>query len=145
MTRASRILAACAALALAACVLPLAFSSAQAVDEEGIFRPAPSFRLAGAELRVEPDSYAAVRVDAAALRATLADGSPVLEIPTPSGGTERFEVEETQVMQAGLAAAHPEIGTWAGRSLDHPGTTIALDVTPMGFHASVRDTEAGTA
>jgi hypothetical protein len=41
-------------------------------------------------------------------------------------------------MQSKLAAAHPEIATWAGRSLDHPGTTLALDVTPMGFHASVR-------
>ncbi|MCB0896627.1 MAG: hypothetical protein KDB43_14870, partial [Nocardioidaceae bacterium] len=33
---------------------------------------------------------------------------------------------------------NPDITTWAGRSLDHRGTTIAMDVTPMGFHASVR-------
>ena len=44
-------------------------------------------------------------------------------------------MQRTQVMQAELAAAHPEIPTWSGRSLDHPGSTIALDVTPMGFHA----------
>ena len=33
---------------------------------------------------------------------------------------------------------NPDILTWSGRSLDNPGSTIALDVTPMGFHASVR-------
>ena len=59
-------------------------------------------------------------------------------MPTPTGGTERFAVQRTQMMQAKLAAAHPELQTWSGVSLDHRGTTIALDVTPMGFHASVR-------
>src|SRR5688500_10184795 len=59
-------------------------------------------------------------------------------MPTPTGGFERFAVQRTQAMESELAAAHPEIGTWSGRSLDNPGTTIALDVTPMGFHASVR-------
>ena len=47
-------------------------------------------------------------------------------------------MQRTQVMQAKLAAAHPEMQTWSGVSLDHRGTSIALDVTPMGFHASVR-------
>ena len=59
-------------------------------------------------------------------------------MPTPTGGFERFAVQRTQTMESELAAANPEILTWSGRSLDNPGTTIALDVTPMGFHASVR-------
>ena len=59
-------------------------------------------------------------------------------MPTPTGGIERFAVQRTQAMEPKLAATHPEIRTWSGLSLDHPGTTIALDVTPMGFHASVR-------
>ena len=41
-------------------------------------------------------------------------------------------------MEAGLAAAHPEIATYSGSSLDHPGTTVALDVTSLGVHAFVR-------
>ena len=45
-------------------------------------------------------------------------------------------------MEAGLAAEHPEIKTYAGRSLD--GTaTVRLDTTPMGFHAFVRGPEGG--
>jgi hypothetical protein len=143
MTRTPRILAACAALALAAAVLPLAFSSADAADDDAIFQPLASFRPVSGELRVDPDSYTAVRVDVAALRAALADSPATIEIPNPTGGTERFEVQRTQVMQAGLAKAHPEIRTWSGRSLDHPGNTIALDATPMGFHAAVRDAGAG--
>ena len=41
-------------------------------------------------------------------------------------------------MEAELAAAHPEIKTYAGNSVtDGYVATIRLDVTPLGFHASV--------
>lgn len=145
MPRSFRILAALFALALAAAVLPLAWSSATAAPNDAIYRPLKGFEPTGPRVRVDPDQYAAVRVDTGLVRAALrgapqagAAGSTVFAVPTPAGGTERFAVQRTQLMQAGLAAAHPEIATWAGRSLDHPGTTIAMDVTPMGFHASVR-------
>ncbi|GAA4379425.1 M12 family metallo-peptidase [Nocardioides caricicola] len=145
MSRTPRILAACAVVTLAVASLPLAFSSAGASGDDELYRAVSDFRVSGAKVRVEPDSYAAVRVDLPSLRAELADDSTVLEVPTPDGGTERFEVEETQVMAPALAAAHPEIRTFSGRSLDHPGSTIALDLTPMGFHASVRDANEGSA
>ena len=90
--------------------------------------------------------YSAVEVDVAGVRAALPQrarpagrgATQTFRVPTPTGGTERFAVQRTQTDGVELAAAHPEIGTWSGRSLDHRGTTIALDVTPMGFHASVR-------
>ncbi len=145
MPRPFRSAAALFALALAATVLPLAWSSADAAPDPAIYRPMAGFKPTGPQVRVHPSHYSAVRVDTALVRAALrgapragASDSTVFAVPTPTGGTERFAVQRTQLMQAGLAAAHPEIATWAGRSLDHPGTTIALDVTPMGFHASVR-------
>jgi Metallo-peptidase family M12B Reprolysin-like len=151
MPRPFRILAALFALALAAAVLPLAWSSAGAAPNGAIYRPLTGFTPTGPQVRVHPDHYTAVRVDTALVRSALrgapeagADGSTVFRVPTPTGGTERFAVQRTQLMQAGLAAAHPEISTWAGRSLDHPGTTIAMDVTPMGFHASVRSGGQGS-
>jgi hypothetical protein len=145
MPRPLRTVAAFAALALAAAVLPLAWSTADAAQDDAMYRPLSNFKPTGPKVRVEPKSYTAVRVDTDQVRDALA-GAPALgaatsrvfRVPTPTGGTERFAVQRTQVMQAGLAAAHPDIATWAGRSLDHPGTTIAMDVTGMGFHASVR-------
>lgn len=136
MPRPLRSLALLASAVLAAAVLPLAGPTAGQADEAA-FRALPDFTPRGDRVRVAPEEYAAVRVDTARLRADLA-ASGVVSVPTPEGGVERFEVEPTQVMAPGLAAAHPEIRTWAGRSLDHPGSTIALDVTPLGFHASVR-------
>ena len=148
MPRHSKFVAAVAAVAttaLAAATLPLVASSADAAPKDRIFSRLSGFEPSGAQVRVRPQQYVAVRVEAGDLRAQLADapaagadGSNVFAIPTPTGGTERFAVRRSRVMQAKLAAAHPELRTWSGVSLDHPGTTVALDVTPLGFHASVR-------
>ncbi|MET1059147.1 MAG: reprolysin-like metallopeptidase [Nocardioides sp.] len=150
MSSSSRVrLASAAAVLLAAGVLPaLSVSSAGAAPPgsgDRIFNPVRGFTPGGAKARVRPDHFAANRVDLARARGLLrqapAASSPnalVFSIPTPEGGTERFAVRRTTVLEAGLARAHPEIATYAGKSLDHPGTTIAADVTQMGFHASVR-------
>ncbi len=134
-----------AAAALAAAVLP-AFggSTSGAVADDSLYRPATSFKPSG-ESRVAPDRFHAVRVDLAQARSLLS-GAPraadrsefVFEVPTPSGSTERFSIHQTRTMERKLAAAHPDITTYAGRSLDHRGTTIALDLTPLGLHAAVR-------
>ncbi len=59
-------------------------------------------------------------------------------LPTPDGKTEYFAVVESPVMEPELAAKFPEIKTYAGVSLDHPGSKVRLDVTPLGLHAMVR-------
>jgi len=94
---------------------------------------------------VSPAHSKAYRVDTARIRAALSGAAAAgsarttaFSVPTPTGVLERFAVQRTSVMEPRLAAAHPEIQTWAGYSLDHRGTTIAMDLTPMGFHASVR-------
>ena len=146
MSRPLHRLAAAVAVVLAAGVLPaFSMTNAGAAPDDTMFSPAPTFAPRGAKVRVTPDKYTAVRVDVAQVRGVLASApqagsasSVTFRVPTPTGGSERFSVQRTQVMQPQLAAAHPEISTYAGRSLDHAGTTIAMDVTPMGFHASVR-------
>lgn len=144
MSRHLRSLAALAAAALAAAVLP-AGTTANAAPDGGMFRSLDGFRPSGSHVRVSPDHYEAFRVDTAKVRSALAGapragatGTTDFAIPTPDGGVEHFAVQRTSVLSPELAAAHPEISTWAGQSLDHPGTSVALDVTPMGFHASVR-------
>ncbi|MCW2765608.1 MAG: hypothetical protein JWO11_1567 [Nocardioides sp.] len=142
MPRSVRPLAALFALLLTAAALSASTSApAVAAKDEPMYQPVPGFRPTGDRVRVTPDKYAAVRVNLDLVRAALPQagaGRTTFRVPTPAGGTERFAVRRTSVMESKLAAAHPEIATWAGQSLDHRGTTIALDLTPLGLHASVR-------
>ncbi|HEX2772341.1 MAG TPA: M12 family metallo-peptidase, partial [Micromonosporaceae bacterium] len=62
----------------------------------------------------------------------------VVSLPTPAGDFQRFELADSPVMEAGLAAKHPEIKTYAGKGIDDATATIRADLTPLGFHASVR-------
>lgn len=146
MTRPLRRLAAATVLALTAGLLPAVVMTSGAASADPVYQPVPRFRADGPRVRVRPDHYSAVRIDLRAVRATLREvprvgsgrGTSVFRVPTPGGGTERFAIQRTALMQARLAAAHPGITTYLGRSLDHAGTSVALDVTPLGFHASVR-------
>ena len=146
MSRTVRLVAAAAAVLVGAAVLPAAgVSTTGAAADDALYRPLSGFKPSGGKVRIAPDRYSAVRVDLGRARSELR-GAPgassgtgvVFRVPTPSGGTERFSVHRTRTMEADLAAAHPELATYAGRSLEHPDTTIALDVTPMGLHAAVR-------
>ena len=95
------------------------------------FRPSAIERCS-----VRPSHFSAYRVDLAGLRALLAGGAAKLAIPDPAGTPTEFTVVEDSVMEPELQAAHPDIRTYAGTAAN--GTTIRLDVTPLGFHAMVR-------
>ena len=58
--------------------------------------------------------------------------------PRRTAGLQRFAIKESPIMEDGLAAAHPEIKTYAGVGIDDPTATLRADTTPLGFHASVR-------
>ena len=68
----------------------------------------------------------------------------MLSVPKPDGGFERFEVYEAPIMEAKLAAKHPDIKTWAGRGVDDRTASMRADITRLGFHASVRSSGART-
>ena len=143
MSRTARLVA---AAILAVAVLPaVGGGSTGATAADPMYRPLSNFKASGDKVRIAPDHYSAVRVNLGRARAQLSEAPRagarsglVFSVPTPTGGTERFTVKTTLTMEPKLAAAHPEITTYAGRSLDHAGTTIALDITPMGMHAAVR-------
>src|SRR4051812_31277142 len=99
---------------------------------------------------VKPDRFRAFTLDQSGLRADLAGASrakgaaanaAIVSLPAPDGGLQRFSVHETSIMEAGLAARHPEIKTYSGVGLDDPGATVAVDNTPLGFHASIRSSK----
>ncbi|HWI74906.1 MAG TPA: M12 family metallo-peptidase, partial [Baekduia sp.] len=101
---------------------------------------------------VDPDRFAAFGLDQDALAKVL-EAAPaerrrapspapgeglVISIPTPAGDFQRFAIVDSPIMAQGLAAEHPEIKTYTGRGLDDDTATVRLDLTPIGFHASVR-------
>ena len=63
--------------------------------------------------------------------------APVLELPMPYGGTAKFSVWESAIMEPGLADKFPSIKTYTGQGIDDPTATIKIDYTEAGFHAMV--------
>lgn len=118
-----------------------------------LFAPLPGLSLSGPRVRVKPTDFSAFRLDVAGLRADLAQAPASedleggagggatafeVEIPDPSGEPQRFAVFETVVGEPGFEARHPEIRTYAGNGVEDSSLSIRMDLTPMGFHASVR-------
>jgi hypothetical protein len=64
-------------------------------------------------------------------------GLLAIDLPAPDGSMVSFNVWESAVMAPELAAAFPEITTFAGQGVDDRAATIVFDVTPHGFHAQV--------
>lgn len=100
-------------------------------------------------METRPRRFEAFALDRPELRTALED-SPLedtaaarrapttISVPAPDGSLERFSVVESPVLAPALAKRFPQIRTYAGESLDHPGETARFDLGPLGFHASVR-------
>jgi Metallo-peptidase family M12 len=99
--------------------------------------------LSAGQPEIQTTRFAGFTLDNAAMASTLdktvnATGPGEVLLPAPDGSFQRFRLEDAPVMEAGLAAAHPEIRTYSGRGVDDPAATVRADLTPLGFHASVR-------
>ncbi|GIG91873.1 M12 family metallo-peptidase [Plantactinospora endophytica] len=149
-----RRLAALVVATLAAGVLPVLSTPATAAPSQPanpwtrLAEGSAAARSAGpADVRAE--RFTGYALDRASLAATL-DRAPEervgaaparsleVALPAPDGTFQRFALVDSPVMAPGLAARHPEIRTYAGRGLDDPTATVRADLTPLGFHASVR-------
>ena len=96
----------------------------------------------------KPASFKVFKLDEAGLRNDLA-GAPsfekvsaanssfIISVPNSSGNFERFRVVEASVMEPELAAAHPDIKSYAGKGIDEPSSTIRFSITPLGFNAMI--------
>lgn len=61
--------------------------------------------------------------------------STILSFPNAEGNLERFRIYESSVMEAELAAKHPEIQSYVGQGIDTPTARIFLTTTLFGLHA----------
>lgn len=113
-------------------------------------RPA-ALAASGAKVSIQASEFRAATLDkggiTSLLRTAPVEGSDaaklsplVVSLPHPDGSVQRFAVYESSIMEPKLAAAHPDIKTYAGRGIDDPTASLRMDVTPLGLHASVRST-----
>jgi Metallo-peptidase family M12B Reprolysin-like/FG-GAP-like repeat len=106
-----------------------------------------AIQLAG-ERTIIPRAYRTVQLNKSALAQVLAQApmeftasgkaaQVTLSVPMPDGTLGRFRIEESPIMEPGLAAQFPEIKTYRGQGLDDPTATARFDLTPAGFHAII--------
>ncbi|HEV2904476.1 MAG TPA: zinc-dependent metalloprotease family protein, partial [Pyrinomonadaceae bacterium] len=95
---------------------------------------------------IVPSSYRVARLNQSELTQLLAQApreftgatsDVILNVPMPDGTLAKFKVEESPVMEPGLAARFPNIKTYRGQGIDDPTATARFGVTPEGFHAII--------
>ncbi|MBS1534750.1 MAG: fibronectin type III domain-containing protein [Bacteroidetes bacterium] len=58
-----------------------------------------------------------------------------VEIPNADGQLERFSFYQFSNMDPVLAEKYPEIKSYVGQSIDHPGAVIYCSLSPLGFQS----------
>ncbi len=66
-----------------------------------------------------------------------------LALPMPDGTTALFDMEESPMIEAGLAAQYPNIKTYTGKGISHRSDYLKLSITEKGIHVMVLS-ESGT-
>ncbi len=97
--------------------------------------------IAATELQAFSVNKQNLQATLAAAPASDSDDELVISLPDPNGDFQRFAIRQSEIMAPGLAAKHPDIGTYRGRGLDDPTATIHADISRIGFHASVRSSQ----
>lgn len=97
-----------------------------------------------------PKEYQVFHLDYEAFKVQLQDApsrstgdisSVVIPFPNAEGKLENFRIYEASVLEAPLAANHPEIQSYVGQGVDKPGTSIYFSTTIFGLHTLTRSSK----
>jgi uncharacterized repeat protein (TIGR01451 family) len=99
------------------------------------------------QLQLQPDNFRSFRLNRDLLKQKLGvapleslagnGGQAEMTLPMPDGSFLRLRIEESPMMEPGLAAKFPEIKTYQGQGIDDKSAYARFDFTPQGFHALV--------
>lgn len=100
----------------------------------------------------QPQNFQLFSLDLPALKAKLemapmrsnAPSALVLSFPAPNGKIENYQIYESPVMEAELAAKYPGIKSYIGKGIDDPTATINFSVTLFGLHTMTLSGKTGT-
>ena len=65
------------------------------------------------------------------------DRSHLIDLPMPDGSTASYQIVESPIMHADLAARLPEIKTFQVFGIDDPGSSGRVNISPRGFRGMV--------
>lgn len=129
----------------------LSTSAVAAVSGDNIWQEtdSASFRSSLIERTIVPKNYRTFSLNKSNLFSVLRQapnefsaGSQLSEIiltlPMPDGSYQRFRIEKSPVVEAGLIEKYPELGeTYRGQGIDDPLATARFDFLPSGFHSMI--------
>ena len=131
----------------------LCFCAFCANAQTGFFKdvtaPASSSAIAK---NITPGKFRNLSLDTIGLHAFLKNlpvenntnnNAPIIQIPMPNGGTKRFRIWESSVMEPGLAAKYPDLKTYMGKGIDDSTAIIKADWTTFGFHVLIISSVTG--
>ena len=108
-----------------------------------------ALQLRPAERTVAPRAYKTFSLDKTKLFSILnrapveftnaaEGGEVILTLPMPDGSFQRFRIEKSTIVEAGLLVKYPELGeTYRGQGIDDPTATVRFDFLPTGFHSMI--------
>jgi hypothetical protein len=103
-----------------------------------------------------PTAYSAWQLNLSALSAAIQsapmefttaayyNNTSVVAIPQPDGRTEDFAIFKVQSCEQAIYDKHPEIRTFAGRSVSNPAKTIRGSITIRGFRLMINEEDKST-
>lgn len=117
--------------------------------------PESGIQTNASQRKIIPDRYRTLQLDTVGIKNFLRTAPKefsrdahqrqvVLSIPMPYGGSQRFAIVETEVMEPGLQAMFPQIKAYGGQGIDDRTASIKIDIGPRGFHAAIRSPVNGS-